>query len=145
MERMTPTMRGIFKFVGFGALALWTLLCFLFYQIGDGLEDWLAANANLLLGDEILGSLTGALLNAGQGLGFVLALMIWAVGTMVILGGLWLVLKILPRRRAIARAPEPAFPAQPGRYEPSQPVHASRHAKQANRLSKALDAAKNYR
>jgi hypothetical protein len=138
-------MRSIFKFLGFGALALWSLLCFLFYQIGDGLEDWLAANAGLLLGDEILGSLAGAVLNAGQGLGLILTLMIWALGASVILGGLWLMLKFMPRRKGLAHASIAADTISRGKAEPSSPLHASRHAKQANRLSKALDAAKNYR
>jgi hypothetical protein len=132
-------MRGLIKIVAGGAIALWSLLCWAGYALGDIFKDWLAAHASWVVGDQALGSLVNALLNAAQGLGLALVLIVWAIGLAGILIPAWLALKLFRPRQRLA-------PVAGSREAPRpRPLYSSGHAGKGAMLGKALDAARRWK
>jgi hypothetical protein len=135
-------MRMLVNGLAGAGLLLWTLICWLAYGFADGLEDWVSAHATWIAGDAILGSLIETLLNAGQGLGLILTLIIWAIGVVLILVPTVILRKLFGKRRRLMPATSKPVPSV---REPQPVFHSSRHVAKGNMISRVMDAAKKYR
>jgi hypothetical protein len=135
-------MKTLINIFAGGGLLIWSLICWLGYAFADGMEDWLAAHATWLAGDVMLGGLIQTMLNAGQGLGLILTVIVWAVGAVLILVPTFLLNKLFGKRRKFA--PASAAPA-PSLQHAAPVFHATRHVAQSNMISRVMGAAKKYR
>ncbi len=133
-------MKLLINLLAGGSVLVWSLICWLAYGVGDVLEDWLAANANWIAGDAAFGSLIHTLLNAGQGLGLILVLIIWAIGLALILIPTFLLKRLFGKRQRLAPVHSEPMPS-----EPPRPRHSSRHVAQGSRIGKVFEAARKYR
>jgi hypothetical protein len=119
---------------------LWSLICWAAYGFADVFEDWIAAHANWIAGDAIIGSLIQGLLNAGQGLGLIVTLIVWAIGAALILIPTIILRKLFRKRQRLAPRSAMAMP-----IEPERPRHSSAHTTKGNMIGKMLDASRKYR
>ncbi len=134
-------MKTIIYSLAFIGIALWSLICWLAYGVGDVMEDWVAANASWIAGDAVIGGLIQTLLNAGQGLGGIIILIVWAFGTLLMLVPTLLLGRLFRKRQRLA-------PVYAGDYRAPQdfrPRHSSAHVGKANMIGKVMDAARKYR
>jgi hypothetical protein len=136
-------MKTLIYLLAAGAMLVWSLLCWLAYGFADVLEDWAAANAAWIAGDAVIGGLIQTLLNAGQGLGLIVTLLVWGLGMLAIFVPTWLLGRLFRRRPRLAPAYSggQAMPPQ----EPFRPRHSSAHVGKAGMIGKVMDAARKYR
>ena len=137
-------MRGLIKFTAGSAVALWTLLCWLGYAVGDVAEDWFAAQATWIGGDSALTSLIHALSTLGQGFGLIIVLLVWAIGVAIMLIPTMLLLRLFRRRQQIPGVEHAVWHEAPPTIH-SRPGYSSAHTKKGSVLGKALAAARRYR
>jgi hypothetical protein len=133
-------MRTLVNLLSAGAILVWSLLCWLAYGLGDVLEDWVAANASLIAGDALIGGLIQTLLNAGQGLGLVAVLIVWAIGLAAILIPAWLLRRLFRPRARLAS--NKTMPMDEARFRPR---HSAEHAGKGAMIGKVMAAARKYR
>jgi hypothetical protein len=145
-------MRTIIKIGAFGAAAIWTLLCWLAYALGDGIEDMISASAGVFGGDPLFG-LVDLSLNALQGLGGVIVIAIWLIGMIVLAIPTMIGLSLFRRRerRLVESWGSGEGWGPPGgpRWREPEPMpqadYSRRHSGKGKLVSDALDAARKYR
>lgn len=103
-------MSGLFRFVTFVAVALWSLVLWGAYAIVSFGGDLLYRNADQVSDSAETVEWVAWLLSLTQGIGLVAILVVWGLGVLLI-GGIGLALARLFRNR------------EPLRYEPVRPAH----------------------